>query len=142
VTSRDAQELRDLFPRLTGSSSRDAVLSALGELGGAENVQWLVGLARNTALSIETRRRAVEFLSRAGIPTVQLVSLYDSTPDAQLREALISIFSRLGEKASTDKLIAIAKTDENVQLRRRAITALSRNSDPAVKEALSGIVER
>jgi len=32
------------------------------------------------------------------------------------------MFARLGEKATTDKLISIAKTDDNLQLRRRAIT--------------------
>jgi HEAT repeat protein len=142
VTSRDAQALRDLFPRLTGSSSSDAVLSSLGELGGAENVQWLLGLVRNSALSMDTRRRALQYLTRAGIPTAQLVALYDATPDVQLRDALISTYARLGEKASTDKLIAIAKSDDYLQLRRRAISALSRNNDPTVREALSGIVER
>ena len=142
VTSRDAQSLRDLFPRLTGSSSSEAVLSSLGELGGAENVQWLLGLVRNSALQMDTRRRALQYLTRAGVPTAQLVALYDATNEAPLKEALISMYSRLGEKASTDKLISIAKTDENLQLRRRAISALSRNNDPTVREALAGIVER
>ena len=142
VTSRDAQALRDLFPGLTGSASSDAVLSSLGELGGADNVQWLLGLVRNASLSMDTRRRALQYLSRAGIPTAQLVALYDATPDVQLRDALISVYSRLGEKASTDKLIAIAKSDDNLQLRRRAVSALSRNNDPTVREVLTGIVER
>ncbi|MDQ6717211.1 MAG: HEAT repeat domain-containing protein [Gemmatimonadota bacterium] len=142
VTSRDAQALRDLFPRLTGSSSSEAVLSSLGELGGAENVQWLLGLVRNSVLQMETRRRALQYLTRAGVPTQQLVALYDATTDAPLKEALISVYSRLGEKASTDKLVSIAKSDENLQFRRRAISALSRNNDPTVKEALAGIVER
>jgi HEAT repeat protein len=142
VTSRDAQLLRDMFPRLTGNSSSEAVLSSLGELGGSENVQWLLGIVRNDRLSIETRRRALQYLSRAGVPTAQLVALYDATVDVPLKDALISMFARLGERASTDKLVAIAKSDENLQLRRRAISALSRDNDPAVKAVLTGIVER
>jgi HEAT repeat protein len=114
----------------------------LGELGGSENVQWMLGLVRNSALQMDTRRRALQYLSRAGIPTAQLVALYDATPDVQLRDALISLYARLGEKAASDKLIAIAKGDDNLQLRRRAISALSRNNDPTIREVLSGIVER
>ena len=102
----------------------------------------MLGLVRNAALPIDTRRRALQYLSRAGIPTAQLVALYDATPDVQLRDALISVYARLGEKASTEKLVAIAKGDENMQLRRRAITALSRNNDPTIRGVLSGIVER
>ena len=142
VTSRDAQTLRELFPRLTGNASSETVLSTLGELGGTENVQWLLGIVRNDRLSMNTRRRALQYLSRAGVPTGQLVALYDATADMPLKEALISMYARLGEKASTDKLVAIAKSDESLQLRRRAIGALSRDNDPAVKAVLAGIVER
>jgi HEAT repeat protein len=142
VTSRDAQVLRDLFPRLSGRSSSDAVLASLGELGGAENVQWLLGLVRNPNLTMDVRRRALQYVSRAGIPTAQLIALYDATGEAPLKESLIEMYARLGERATTDKLLAIAKGDENLQLRRRAINALSRNNDPAVKAVLTGIVER
>jgi len=142
VTSRDARLLRDLFPRLTGSASSEAVLSSLGELGGEENVQWLLGIVRNEQLSMETRRRSLQYLARAGVPTAQLVALYDATAEVALKDALISMYARLGERASTEKLIAIARGDANLQLRRRAISALSRDNDPAVKAVLTGIVER
>jgi HEAT repeat protein len=142
VTSRDAQTLRDMFPKLTGNASSEAILSSLGELGGSENVQWLLGIVRNTQLTMDTRRRSLQYLSRAGVPTSQLVALYDATPDQPLKEALISMYSRLGEKASTEKLLSIAKSDDNLQLRRRAISALSKNNDPDVKAVLAGIVER
>ncbi len=142
VTPRDADLLRGLFPRLTGTNSREAVLSSIGELGGAANVQWLLGLVRDASVPMETRRRALQYVIRAGVPTAQLVALYDATAEPAVKEALISVYARLGEKASTDKLIAIARTDENLQLRRRAISSLSRNNDPAVKAALTGIVER
>jgi HEAT repeat protein len=142
VTAHDAELLRGLFPRLTGSASSEAVLSSLGELGGADNVRFLLGIVHDEKLSMDTRRRALQYLSRAGVPTSQLVALYDATPDQQLRESLISIYARLGEKTATDKLIAIARDDDSLALRRRAISGLSRNNDPAVRAALEGIVQR
>ena len=142
VTGQDASLLRSLYPRLTGQRSRDAVLAAIAELGGTENVQWLMGAVRDEKLTPEQRRRALDYLSRAGATTPSLLALYDPTPDPQMRSALISIYSRLADKAATDKLVWIARNETNLQLRRRAISALSRNSDPTIREALREIVER
>jgi hypothetical protein len=142
VTGQDANLLRALYPRLTGERSRDAVLASLSNLGGTENVQWLMGVVRDDKLTPEVRRRALGYLSRAGATTPALLSLYDPTPDPQLRGELINIYSRLGDKAATDKLVWIARNEQNSQLKRRAISALSRNSDPTIRQALADIVER
>jgi hypothetical protein len=142
VTSSDAALLRSLYPRLTGSRSRDAVLGSIADLGGTENVQWLTTIVRDDKLPPENRRRAIEYLSRAGATTPALVALYDPIPDADVRSALISIYSRLADKAATDKLVWIARNEQNAQLRRRAVSALSRSSDPGIRQALQDIVER
>jgi HEAT repeat protein len=142
VTGQDANLLRSLYPRLTGERSRDAVLASLSNLGGTENVQWLMGVVRDEKLTPEVRRRALGYLARAGATTPALLSLYDPTPDPQLRSELISIYSRLADKAATDKLVWIARNEQNSQLKRRAISALSRNSDPSIRQALADIVER
>ena len=142
VTGQDASLLRSLYPKLTGDKSRDAVLSAIANLGGADNVQWLTGIVRNEQLTPEVRRRALAYLSRAGAPTQSLVALYDPLTDQQLRSELISIYARSSEKAATDKLVWIARNEQNYQLKRRAINALSRNSDPTIRQALADIVER
>jgi HEAT repeat protein len=142
VTGQDATVLRSLYPRLTGDRSRDAVLASLADLGGTENVQWLSGIVRDDKLTPEARRRALEYLSRAGATTASLVALYDPTPDPQLRGSLIGIYSRLADKPATDKLVWIAGNEPDLQLKRRAISALSRNSDPAIRQALQDIVER
>ena len=142
VTAQDANLLRSLYPRLTGQRSQDAVLASLSELGGSENVQWLTGIVRDDKTAPETRRRALQFLSRAGATTPVLLALYDPTPDTQLREALIGIYSRISDKAATDKLVWIAKNEQNPAVKRRAISALSRSSDPTIRQALQDIVER
>ncbi len=142
VTGQDATLLRSLYPRLTGQRSQEAVLASLSELGGSENVQWLTGIVRDEKGAPEARRRALQFLSRAGATTPVLLALYDPTTDTQLREALIGIYSRISDKAATDKLVWIAKNEPNPAIKRRAISALSRNSDPTIRQALQDIVER
>lgn len=142
VTGQDANLLRSIYPRLTGQRSQDAVLASLSELGGSDNVQWLVGLVRNDKLTPEARRRALQYLSRAGATTPSLLALYDPITDTQMREALIGVYSRIADKAATDKLVWIARNEQNLALKRRAISALSRNGDPAIRQALQDIVER
>jgi hypothetical protein len=142
VTGQDATMLRSLYPRLTGDRSRDAVLASVSELGGTENVQWLSGIVRDDKLPPDARRRALEYLSRAGATPASLIALYDPTPDPQMRSSLIGIYARLADKSATDKLVWIARNEPNLQLKRRAISALSRNSDPTIRQALQDIVER
>jgi hypothetical protein len=142
VTGQDAALLRSIYPRLTGQRSQDAVLASIAELGGADNVQWLVGRVRDEKLTPEARRRALQYLTRAGATIPSLLALYDPITDTQMRQSLISIYSRLADKAATDKLVWIARNEQDAQLKRRAISALSRNSDPAIRQALQDIVER
>ncbi|HJP84710.1 MAG TPA: HEAT repeat domain-containing protein [Gemmatimonadaceae bacterium] len=142
VTGQDANLLRSLYPKVSGQRSRDAVLASIADLGGADNVQWLMGIVRNEQQMPEARRRALQYLARAGAPTSSLVALYDPITDTQLRSELISIYSRAADKSATDKLVWIARNEQNGQLKRRAISALSRNSDPAIRQALADIVER
>lgn len=142
VTGQDAVLLRSIYPRLTGQRSQEAVLASIAELGGADNVQWLVARVRDDKLTPEARRRALQYLTRAGATAPTLVALYDPTVDRQLREALIGVYSRLADKAATDKLVWIARNEQDPALKRRAISALSRTSDPTIRQALQEIVER
>jgi HEAT repeat protein len=59
-----------------------------------------------------------------------------------MKEAIISSLSTSGTKTAMDKLLTIAKSDQNYQMRRRAVNALSRSEDPRVREALKEIVEK
>ena len=142
VTGQDAALLRSIYPRLNGQRSQDAVLASLADLGGSENVEWLTGIVRDDKMAPESRRRALQFLSRAGATTPVLLALYDPTADQEMRGALIALYSRISDKAATDKLVWIAKNEQNLSLRRRAISALSRNTDPTIRQALQDIVER
>lgn len=142
ATGRDADLLRETYPKLSGEKSREAVMSALAEIGGTENTRWLLSLAKDANAPIGTRRRALQYASKAGVPIAELVKLYDTTTDPQMKEALVGHYVQSGDKAAIDKLIAIAKNEENPGIRRRAIQQLSRSEDPRVKEFLKEIIER
>lgn len=142
ATAQDAALLREIYPRLSGEKARGAVLQSLAEMGGSDNSRWLVRLASDPDQTIATRRRALQYASRAGVPIAEMVRLYDTTTDPQMKEALIGLYVQSGERAAVDKLMAIAKSEENTQLRKRTISQLSRSEDPRVKEFLRDLVER
>ena len=142
ATAQDAALLREVYPTLTSDRSRESVFSALAEMGGTDNTRWLLALAQNGNEPIQTRRRAVDAASRAGAPIGDLIKLYDTTTDPNMKESLINVYMRSGDKVAVDKLLTIVKGEENISVRRRAISQLSHSEDPRIKAALQDIVMR
>lgn len=142
ATSRDAEFLRGLYPKLAGDKSKESVLMSVAEIGGADNVKWLLSLARNESEPAKLRRRAIQSASKAGASSADLVGLYDGLTDREMKDALVSVYVESGDKASTDKLLSIAKTEQDPTLRRRIIARLSRSEDPRIRQMLQDIIER
>jgi len=142
ATSQDAEFLRGLYAKLPSEKTKEAVLTSLGEMGGTANAKWLMTVAGNNDESLRLRRRAVQLSERAGTPVGDLAQLYDRVDDPQMKDAIISTLANNGTKTATDKLLAIAKNDQNYAMRRKAVNALGRSEDPRVKEALKDIVEK
>lgn len=142
ATARDAELLRQVYPKLTSERSKQSVISALGEMGGNANERWLLGIARDESERQSLRRQALNHARRSGASIAELVAMYDQTTDPAMKEMLISVYVESGERVATDKLISILRSEENRQLRRRAISHLSKSEDPRVKAELTKIVDQ
>ena len=59
-----------------------------------------------------------------------------------MKQTLIALYIRNGERPAIDKLLAIVKGEENISVRRSAISQLSKSEDPRVKQALQDIIVR
>jgi HEAT repeat protein len=141
-TAQDAALLRSVYPNLRGDRSKNAVISAVGDVGGTENVRWLMDLARNDSTNQSRRSSALEAANRAGVQTAELIKLYDGTADQRLKESVISLLVRAGDEASTNKLISILKMETNYNVKRSLISRLSNSDDPRIKQALKDIISR
>jgi hypothetical protein len=142
ATPRDAALLRHVYPKLTSERAKESVIATLAELGGSENERWLLGVARDENERHSVRQHALKQARRAGAPIGELIALYDRTNDPRMKEILISVYVESGERAATDKLLTILRSEENPALRRRVINQLSRSDDPRVKEALQKILDQ
>lgn len=141
-TAQDAARLREAYPRLNGERSRNAVISAVAEVGGTENVRWLMSIARSDSTSDSRRRQALDAAVRAGVPSSELIQLYDGTTDQRLKETVVSQLVRVGDDASVNKLVTIVKSETNYSIRRNTISKLSNSEDPRIKQALKDLIAR
>ena len=142
ATAEDMNLLRQAFGRLTSESSKERVLTTVASLGGRENVQWLLGIARNANEPVSLRRRALMSAEKGGATAAELAQLYESATDRDLKLALVDAYARRSDRETTDRLIAIAKGDADSQVRRRAINRLSSSKDPRAVQALQEIIQR
>jgi hypothetical protein len=142
ATGADSRLLRESYGSLRGPTAKEAVISAVAAVGGAPNVNWLLGIARDRDEAAALRLRAISQSPRAGATGHQLVALFDEVEDTDAKGAVISALAQEGSRPAREKLVTIAQSSELASLRRRAISAMERLDGPEVREALAGIAVR
>jgi hypothetical protein len=142
ASAEDAEILTRIYPRLTTDRQKDAALDAIGGVGSSGSRSWLIALIKNESEPARTRKKAASLLDRAGMPVRDIIRLFDEVVDDDIRSVLVDELAQAGTKEATTKLVAIAKDQSRFASRRKAIAALSRFDDPAIREALRGVVER
>jgi HEAT repeat protein len=134
--------IRAVYPRLETPRLKAAAIRAVARIGGNDNDQWLLSVVRNQNEPVEVRAMALRYVGRSTIPIADLTRMYDVAGDRTLREQLISLYSQRAEPEATDKLLDIARTGTDPDLRRYAISALSRKNDPRTKKLLVEIIDK
>lgn len=143
ATADDAAWLRALYPRLTSAKLRERALAAISRTPSAESQQFLVSVARNPEEQVSLRSTAISRLMRMdGAKAADITRLYDQTDDRRLREQLISAYAKHESPEYTDKLLEIARTGTDPQLRRTAINYLSKKNDPRTTKLLLEIIDQ
>jgi HEAT repeat protein len=85
---------------------------------------------------------ALSYAGRSTIPIADLVRMYDVTGDRPLRMRLIQLYAQRSNPEAADKLLEIAKKGTDPDMRRMAISALSRKNDPRTKQLLLEIIDK
>jgi HEAT repeat protein len=143
ATSDDAAYLRGLFGRADNDQMKNAIVNAVSRMGGSDNDQWVISVARNNNESSTVRSNALSRLSRSPtISTNDLIKLYDaSSESSEIRNRVIGMLGGRKDQESTDKLIEIVRTSTVVDNRTRAIDALRDKKDPRATQALMDILD-
>jgi HEAT repeat protein len=142
ATGQDMALLQKTFATTSGDRPRTAIMETIAQRGTAADTKWLLQIVRDTNQALPVRRRALDLATRGPERAADALALYDSINEESLKGTLIQLFARNGDRASVDKLIAIAKADTDYSLRRRAIASLSRTQDPRARQALMELSSR
>lgn len=138
-TLDDAAWLRSIYPKVDNSRIKARIVSAVARIGGDQNEQWLMSLAKNEDESIEVRQNALRYVARTA-DVASLNKFYDGVSARPLREEIINALGNRKEPEATDKLIDIAKNGTDPQVRRDAISTLTRKNDPRTTKLLLDLI--
>ncbi|MEP6618673.1 MAG: HEAT repeat domain-containing protein [bacterium] len=147
--------LRGYFGQTTSPELREAAMRGVANTRAPESAQWLLGIARDKKQEIEVRRTALRYVSQAlpssnglrssssGMELKDFFGLYDEFKgQPELQVQLLDVFGGRPEVDATDKLLAVAKDESNIELRRRAVQRLGQRRDPRVQQFLIELVTK
>jgi len=116
---------RELSGRNTDEAMSGAVFADAADLSPE-----LSRLVRDRDAGIETRKQALFWFGQGDAPTKDLVRLYDALDAVSLREHFTFVVSQRRDDEALDKLIDIARTDRDSQIRKQAMFWLGQTKDP------------
>jgi len=138
----DAQYLRNAYAKSSSRAVKSSIISAVARIGGRTNDQWLMGIVKNREEDMSLRREAISRLRPVSLPVDEIGRLFDALSERELRSGLVNQLASRDDAAATDKLIEIARSGTDPELRRMAIQALARKNDPRSTKLLLELVEK
>ena len=142
TTNDDAAYLRGLYPKAENDRTKEAILNSISRIGGADNDQFVLNVAKNPNESSQLRSSALSRLSRSpSVTSADWSKIYDAADSYDVRSRIVQILSNRKDPESADKLIDIAKTSTVVSLRKEALNAITRRNDPRAQQLLQDILD-
>ena len=142
LSDADVAALRAVYDKTGSRTVKNAILETIGASETSGGDQWLMSIVRNPNEDTRYRQVAMSRLRRSDVSLEELGKLYDGLSERELRGEIIRIMGQREEPAATDKLLEIARTGTDPNLRRQAISALARKNDPRTTKLLLELVEK
>lgn len=134
--------LKSLYGQLHTEELREKILFSVSQVEGRESQQWLLQVAGDANENIELRKKALFWVGQSDMPVGELFTIYDRLANQEMKEHMIFVISQRNEKAAVDKLIQIARTETDRELKKKAVFWLSQSDDPRVAEFLASLLEK
>src|SRR2546422_1919183 len=142
-STENAEFLKSLFARVDNEDLKDKIIFSLSQMGDPEIYRWLMNIALNESEDIEIRKKALFWANQGhDVDIADLVRLYDSMKDREMREQLIFVYSQRREEAALDKLFQIGKNDPDRELRKKAIFWIGQSRSPRAAQYLQELINQ
>jgi len=139
----NADFLKSLFQKVENDDLKDKIIFSLSQMGGSDNYRWLMDIALNPKEDIEIRKKALFWAGQGhNVDMGDLVKLYDSMSDREMKEQLIFVYSQRREEAALDKLFQIGKNDPDRELRKKAIFWIGQSRSPRAAQYLQELINQ
>jgi HEAT repeat protein len=140
----NANYLKGLYGRVKAEALKEKIIFSLSQQRGFGNAEWIMQIALDPKESIEMRKQALFWAGQnGGAPTESFASLYDKMTDTEIKEQLIFVLSqRSRDGKALEKLMDIAKTDKDKDLRGKAVFWLGQSRDPRAAKFLEELIAK
>jgi len=139
----NARYLEEFYAKTTSDALKEKVLFSLSQMSLAENAQWLLGIAQNEKETVDLRKNALFWAGQMKqVPFADLAALYGTVQQHEIKEQLVFVYGQREEPEALDKLMDIAKTETDPDLRKTAIFWLGQSHDPRVADFLLEIINK
>jgi HEAT repeat protein len=138
----DLDFFKELFRKTPNVDLRKKITFSVSQHDSPEATAWLLAMAKDRSYDIDVRKDAIFWLSqRRSTDMNALQSIYDGArDDTEIQKQVIFAYSQRRESAAVDKLMAIAKSDPSIAMRKEAIFWLGQKNDPRVKQFLRDLI--
>lgn len=140
----DLDFFKTLFRTTKNGDLRGRILNgvATGREPGA--AAWLLDIARDKSFDVETRKNAIFWASqRKEMDLAALNGIYDqSRGDDQMQDHILFIYSQRREAGAVDKLMSVARSDPNIEMRKKALFWLGQKNDPRVRAFIQELINK
>jgi HEAT repeat protein len=139
----ESEYLRGLFWKTASPELRESVIQAVANQKTPDRTTWLLGVAKDKNQELEPRKKALFYAGQSGVELKELLPLYDELAgQSEMQEQMLYVYMQRKEPEATDKLLQIARTEKNSELRKKAIFWLGQRKDPRVKQFLLDLVNQ
>ena len=142
-SAENQQCLRNLYKSLDTDELKEKVIFSVSQMGGADNYRWLMDIALDSKENIELRKKALFWAGQGrSVDIADLVRLYDSMNDREMKEQLIFVYSQRREDAALEKLFQIGRNDPDRELRKKAIFWVGQSRSPKAAQYLQDLINQ
>ncbi len=142
-SAENAAFLEQLYGRTASADLKEKIIFSLSQMKRPESGKWLMTIAMNQQEPTDLRKKALFWAGQTSqVSITDLTGLYDKVSDQEMKEQLIFVYSQRRDPAAVDKLIQIAKTDSNPDLRKKALFWLSQSKDPRAAKVLEDVINQ
>jgi HEAT repeat protein len=134
-------ELIKVYNTDADNEVKRTVLHSLADTKQPKAQTRLLELAR-TEPNQELRKQAIHVLSDRGAEVIEdLIKLYDAENSQEVRRAILHSLAEIKDNRVEDKLFAVARSDQDVEMRRHAIHLLGDRAGKRSLEFLSATAQ-